>query len=264
MPVTSPQGRSCFSTIPHILLYAALPPARILCISEAVFARSRSTPPTADSLFFRRRPHRADNPRSLGNTVILPACGQKNMTYKKGIPLFHPRGNGLKSAAEREKRFETVRTHLLFFAVLSLFVMFVPCPSSTLFGIPCPLCGMTRAWIGFLKGDIAAAFALHPLFICFPFVLIFFCHIRILTDKIGKTVTYVAAATVAAAFLVAHFLRDTGILSEYLSRFSDKTRMIRRGRRQSELSPPAILYSITRAICQSTLFILSRASTVFS
>ncbi len=62
----------------------------------------------------------------------------KNLTYKKGIPLFHPRGNGLKSATEREKRFETVRTHLLFFAVLSLFVMFVPCPSSALFGIPCP------------------------------------------------------------------------------------------------------------------------------
>lgn len=139
----------------------------------------------------------------------------KNLTYNKGIPLFHPRGNGLKSATEREKRFETVRTHLLFFAVLSRFVMFVPCPSSALFGIPCPLCGMPRAWIGFLKGDIAAAFALHPLFLCFPFVLIFFCHIGILTNKIGKTVTYVTAATVAAAFLLAHFLRDTGILSEY-------------------------------------------------
>lgn len=38
------------------------------------------------------------------------------------------------------------------------------CPVSALTGIPCPACGLTRASIAFVKGDIHAAFAYHPLF----------------------------------------------------------------------------------------------------
>jgi hypothetical protein len=37
------------------------------------------------------------------------------------------------------------------------------CPFLALTGIPCPLCGMTRAWDAALHGDLAAAFKFHPL-----------------------------------------------------------------------------------------------------
>lgn len=38
------------------------------------------------------------------------------------------------------------------------------CPLYGFFGIPCPTCGMTRAWRLFLSGRIAEAFKMHPLF----------------------------------------------------------------------------------------------------
>ena len=39
-----------------------------------------------------------------------------------------------------------------------------PCVFLWLTGIPCPGCGMTRAWIAVLRGQLTAAFAYHPLF----------------------------------------------------------------------------------------------------
>lgn len=54
--------------------------------------------------------------------------------------------------------------HLLY-AVLILVVFFsYRCPFLLFWGIPCPGCGMTRAFIALLHLDIQAAFYYHPLF----------------------------------------------------------------------------------------------------
>jgi hypothetical protein len=37
------------------------------------------------------------------------------------------------------------------------------CPTAALFDTPCPGCGLTRATLALLRGDVTAAFALHPL-----------------------------------------------------------------------------------------------------
>ena len=37
------------------------------------------------------------------------------------------------------------------------------CPLRLLFGVPCPFCGMTRAFFAVIHGDPAAAFYYHPL-----------------------------------------------------------------------------------------------------
>ena len=38
--------------------------------------------------------------------------------------------------------------------------------------IPCPGCGLTRAYLSLLKGDIKQAFIYHPLFWIIPFILV--------------------------------------------------------------------------------------------
>lgn len=42
------------------------------------------------------------------------------------------------------------------------------CPIYELTGITCPLCGTTRAWLAFFRGDFALAFTCHPLFLLIP------------------------------------------------------------------------------------------------
>ena len=45
------------------------------------------------------------------------------------------------------------------------------CPIRFLTGVACPGCGLTRAWLAALSGDIRAALAYHPLFWCAPLAL---------------------------------------------------------------------------------------------
>lgn len=47
----------------------------------------------------------------------------------------------------------------------------LPCPLYALTGLPCPGCGMTRAWIAALHLDLAGAFGYHPMFWCVPVVV---------------------------------------------------------------------------------------------
>ena len=55
-------------------------------------------------------------------------------------------------------------------SVWGLFVSGLPlCPTAAVAGLPCPACGMTRASLATLRGDVATAFALHPLvFVALP------------------------------------------------------------------------------------------------
>jgi hypothetical protein len=47
------------------------------------------------------------------------------------------------------------------------------CPFAALTGVPCPGCGLSRAALALLSGDVAAAFHFHPLvFVALP-VLVF-------------------------------------------------------------------------------------------
>lgn len=39
----------------------------------------------------------------------------------------------------------------------------VACPAWTIFGVPCPACGATRAIVAAMQGDLPAAFAWNPL-----------------------------------------------------------------------------------------------------
>lgn len=45
---------------------------------------------------------------------------------------------------------------------------FMPCGIRQIFAIPCPTCGMTRAFFSLFRGDIIAAFRFHPLFWLIP------------------------------------------------------------------------------------------------
>lgn len=47
------------------------------------------------------------------------------------------------------------------------------CPIYRFLGIPCPTCGMTRAFLCLLNGDIGGAFSMNPLIFSLPIFLAF-------------------------------------------------------------------------------------------
>ena len=44
----------------------------------------------------------------------------------------------------------------------------LPCIPRVLTGIPCPTCGLTRAWLCALRLDLPGAFSYYPMFWCVP------------------------------------------------------------------------------------------------
>lgn len=71
----------------------------------------------------------------------------------------------------KEKLFVCV----IFAIVMVFFLIFKPqCPFITLFGIPCPGCGMTRAYINLVKLNVAGAFEMHPMFWSVPILALYY------------------------------------------------------------------------------------------
>jgi len=74
----------------------------------------------------------------------------------------------------------------LFIGVISFLFSFIFKRSVCLFlnvtGIPCPSCGMTRAYISLFSGNLSQAFHYHPCFLM-PFVIILIMHEKIRSNK---------------------------------------------------------------------------------
>ena len=99
-------------------------------------------------------------------------------------------------------------------ALLGIVCLGLNCPIRSLTGIPCPGCGMSRAWLSALRLDILGAFRYHPMFWSVP-VLMAYCMFdgRIIRPKwlnwgllgliaLGVAVRYIAV-------LVAFFSGNT-------------------------------------------------------
>ncbi|TYQ18026.1 UNVERIFIED_CONTAM: uncharacterized protein DUF2752 [Acetivibrio alkalicellulosi] len=76
---------------------------------------------------------------------------------------------------------------LLLIGSISIVAGFITDRSVCLFlnftGIPCPSCGMTRAFISLFRGDLAGAFNYHPLFIM-PAAIVIINHKKIRSNKV--------------------------------------------------------------------------------
>ena len=88
--------------------------------------------------------------------------------------------------------------------IVAAFWLFdIPCFFKALFQIPCPGCGMTRAYIRLLQLDLKGAFAYHPMFWSVPVLaVLYFTDGRLFKRKWLGTVVFTA---IMAGFFV-HWL----------------------------------------------------------
>lgn len=95
---------------------------------------------------------------------------------------------------------------VFFLIVAFILLVGVNCPIKVFFGIPCPSCGMTRAWRSFLNMKIQDAFYFHPLFLFAPFLLF------LIVDEIkpilkNRTLHYSLLIGLIVLFLGVYLLR---------------------------------------------------------
>lgn len=82
--------------------------------------------------------------------------------------------------------------------IISLFILILlsllglyRCPFRYIFGIPCPLCGMTRAFISLLKLDIGKAFYYHAFWPVIVVLFILYFIFLFKNIKINKKMVFV-------------------------------------------------------------------------
>ncbi len=80
--------------------------------------------------------------------------------------------------------------------LLTVYLLDVPCPVLTHLGFPCPGCGMTRAYLSFLRLDIRGAFSYNGAFWTVPFFFL-------LLVKDGRLVRSVRANTALVTLLLS-------------------------------------------------------------
>ncbi len=102
----------------------------------------------------------------------------------------------MKTSRTKQNKLLAASLLLLFFALGSPACFFY-----NFFGLPCPGCGMTRALLAVLQGDLTRAWQNHPLFILLPLLLVLPFILKTKRQQI-----YVWSA-VAALFLLVYIIR---------------------------------------------------------
>lgn len=101
----------------------------------------------------------------------------------------------------RKKDIEAVAAVALLYG--AMMALGITCPIKFLTGVSCAGCGMSRAWLSLLRGDMAGAFAYHPLFWLPPLAAAGFLW----REKLPRAVFRAGAAVVCGLFLAVYAVR---------------------------------------------------------
>ncbi len=99
------------------------------------------------------------------------------------------------------------------YAVLSVLGV-ATCPSKVFFGIPCPGCGISRAFMSVLRLDFAAAFEYNPLWIVVPVALVAVTVLSVYEKNTAADITiFVFIALAFAIYLYRIIFTDDAVVS---------------------------------------------------
>lgn len=78
------------------------------------------------------------------------------------------------------------------------------CVFRNIWGISCPSCGLSKAWLALLHGNIAEAFSIHPMFFFAPMLMLYCCKNR---PIISRHVDIAILSLLGIAYIVLYFIK---------------------------------------------------------
>ncbi len=107
----------------------------------------------------------------------------------------------------RIRQFSAIFAAIVILLILTILRIY-KCPLDFFLGIPCPLCGITRAFLSIAKGDIAGSFYYHPLWpvILAAFVLFVLSTLGIISPskKTKDTAAYALSFLLLVCYIIRH------------------------------------------------------------
>lgn len=86
---------------------------------------------------------------------------------------------------------------------LLLNILHITCPIKFITGVSCAGCGMTRAFMSLIQGNINEAFMYHPLFWTVPIFVV----VYLIKDRIPKKVFNIIVVIYLIMFIVCYIIR---------------------------------------------------------
>lgn len=99
-------------------------------------------------------------------------------------------------------------TLCVFALALAAYSLLIGCPLRQLFGIKCPMCGMTRAVLSLLKLDVPGAFRWHPVWPLVLLLLPLYVILELRKVGSGRVPGMILIIVLVAAYVVRLILRD--------------------------------------------------------
>lgn len=81
------------------------------------------------------------------------------------------------------------------------------CPLDYILGIPCPMCGMTRAFIAAVSGDFYSAFHYHPLWIVIILGVLFIILYELRVIRIPKIAFNIICVILGVLLVLCYIVR---------------------------------------------------------
>lgn len=97
--------------------------------------------------------------------------------------------------------------HVTVLGILLFLILVYRCPIYYFFHIPCPGCGITRAYLAVLSLDIDGAFHYHPLFFTVGPTILYVAHRNVMKKKFSYKVEKIYLAVLCVLFLIVYIIR---------------------------------------------------------
>lgn len=114
---------------------------------------------------------------------------------------------------DKNKKKNIIIATVTILAVATLLLLDIyKCPLNYIVGIPCPMCGMTRAFFAAISGDFTLAFHYHPLWIIIimgvVFILLYELRIIRLPKVVFNTICIILGILLVLCYIIRLILHS--------------------------------------------------------